>query len=191
MPRARAARPWCRTSQLGTGHAAAAAGEALKDFDGELMIAYGDMPLMTADTFEASLRGAGRWACHRGLPRRRSGRLWPGAAGCRRAISTASSNSRMPARPSATSISATPACWRRMPENSSRWAARLDNKNAQGEFYLTDVPALAKRDGAVCAVAPWPEDRCAGRQQPRRTGARPNGGCSSACAPVRWPQAWA
>ena len=33
------------------------------------------------------------------------------------------------------------------------WAARLDNKNAQGEYYLTDVPALAKRDGVVCAVA--------------------------------------
>jgi bifunctional UDP-N-acetylglucosamine pyrophosphorylase/glucosamine-1-phosphate N-acetyltransferase len=42
----------CRSAvqdkQLGTGHAAAAAGEALKDFDGELVIANGDMPLMTA-----------------------------------------------------------------------------------------------------------------------------------------------
>src|SRR5579871_2386961 len=45
--------------QLGTGHAAAAAGEALKDFDGEVMIAYGDMPLMTASTFEASFAARG------------------------------------------------------------------------------------------------------------------------------------
>ncbi len=45
--------------QLGTGHAAAAAAEALKDFDGELMIAYGDMPLMTASTFEASFAARG------------------------------------------------------------------------------------------------------------------------------------
>src|SRR5690242_16469134 len=40
--------------QLGTGHAAAAAGEALKDFRGELMIAYGDMPLLTKEAFEAA-----------------------------------------------------------------------------------------------------------------------------------------
>ena len=40
-----------------------AAGEALKDFAGELMIAYGDMPLMTAATFEASFaaQGAPAW----------------------------------------------------------------------------------------------------------------------------------
>ncbi|HEY5347205.1 MAG TPA: hypothetical protein VIJ72_03360, partial [Rhizomicrobium sp.] len=34
-----------------------------------------------------------------------------------------------------------------------RWAAALDNKNAQGEFYLTDVPAIAKKDGVKCAIA--------------------------------------
>src|SRR5262249_18750107 len=40
--------------QLGTGHAAACAREALKDFDGTLIVTYGDHPLFTADTFEAS-----------------------------------------------------------------------------------------------------------------------------------------
>ena len=35
--------------QLGTGHAAAAAQAALQDFDGTLVIANGDMPLVTAD----------------------------------------------------------------------------------------------------------------------------------------------
>ena len=40
--------------QLGTGHAAAAAGAALKDFEGTLVIAYGDMPLVTAETFAAA-----------------------------------------------------------------------------------------------------------------------------------------
>jgi len=42
------------------------------------------------------------------------------------------------------------------------WAQNLDNKNAQGEFYLTDVPALAKRDGVVCAVATVSEDDALG-----------------------------
>jgi bifunctional UDP-N-acetylglucosamine pyrophosphorylase / glucosamine-1-phosphate N-acetyltransferase len=34
-----------------------------------------------------------------------------------------------------------------------RWAARLENKNAQREYYLTDIPSLAKADGVGCAVA--------------------------------------
>ncbi|HXR94815.1 MAG TPA: NTP transferase domain-containing protein, partial [Rhizomicrobium sp.] len=40
--------------QLGTGHAAAAAGQALKAFTGEVMVAYGDMPLLTKEAFEAA-----------------------------------------------------------------------------------------------------------------------------------------
>src|SRR5579871_5113096 len=42
--------------QLGTGHAAAAAGPALKDFQGELVIAYGDNPLMTPHTFKSAFK---------------------------------------------------------------------------------------------------------------------------------------
>src|ERR1700744_6193859 len=35
--------------QLGTGHAAASAGAALKDFSGTLVIVNGDMPMITAE----------------------------------------------------------------------------------------------------------------------------------------------
>ena len=58
--RPRAAESVVQDKQLGTGHAAAAAGEALKDFAGELVVAYGDMPLMTASTFEASFQARGQ-----------------------------------------------------------------------------------------------------------------------------------
>jgi bifunctional UDP-N-acetylglucosamine pyrophosphorylase/glucosamine-1-phosphate N-acetyltransferase len=34
-----------------------------------------------------------------------------------------------------------------------RWTAALGNDNAQREYYLTDVPALARRDGVRCAIA--------------------------------------
>src|SRR5271154_6207668 len=44
--------------QLGTGHAAGSAAPALKDFSGELVIAYGDNPLMTPHTFKASFKAA-------------------------------------------------------------------------------------------------------------------------------------
>ena len=33
------------------------------------------------------------------------------------------------------------------------WAAALKNDNAQKEYYLTDVPVLARADGVACAVA--------------------------------------
>jgi bifunctional UDP-N-acetylglucosamine pyrophosphorylase/glucosamine-1-phosphate N-acetyltransferase len=33
-----------------------------------------------------------------------------------------------------------------------RWAAKLERKNAQGEFYLTDIPAIAKAEGVRCAI---------------------------------------
>src|SRR5476649_2372066 len=40
--------------QLGTGHAAACAGRALANFAGTLVVTYGDMPIVTSATFEAS-----------------------------------------------------------------------------------------------------------------------------------------
>ncbi|HWE06419.1 MAG TPA: DapH/DapD/GlmU-related protein, partial [Rhizomicrobium sp.] len=39
-----------------------------------------------------------------------------------------------------------------------RWTAALGSDNAQREYYLTDVPQLARRDGVACAVATVDED---------------------------------
>ena len=58
--------------QLGTGHAAASARDALADFSGTLLIVNGDMPLITGDTISECLRGAGPHrpgACWRSRPR--------------------------------------------------------------------------------------------------------------------------
>ena len=38
-------------------------------------------------------------------------------------------------------------------EGFFRWAGALKNDNAQSEYYLTDVPGLARKDGVKCAVA--------------------------------------
>ena len=32
------------------------------------------------------------------------------------------------------------------------WVEQIDNKNAQGEFYITDLPAIAAKDGALTKV---------------------------------------
>ncbi len=147
--------------QLGTGHAAAAAGEALKDFDGELMIAYGDMPLMTASTFEASFKARGEGlaiVAFRAADPGAYGRVIVNADGTLDRIvefKDASDAERKTDLCNAGVLAADA-------KKFFAWVKNLDNKNAQGEFYLTDVPALAKRDGAVCAVATVSEDDALG-----------------------------
>jgi bifunctional UDP-N-acetylglucosamine pyrophosphorylase/glucosamine-1-phosphate N-acetyltransferase len=38
-----------------------------------------------------------------------------------------------------------------------RWLNKVDNKNAQKEFYMTDLPEIAAQDGAVTKVAVCPD----------------------------------
>ena len=49
---------------------------------------------------------------------------------------------------------------------------RVGNDNAKGEYYLTDIVALARADGAACAVVEAPADELHRHQQPRRAGGR-------------------
>jgi bifunctional UDP-N-acetylglucosamine pyrophosphorylase/glucosamine-1-phosphate N-acetyltransferase len=147
--------------QLGTGHAAAAAGEALKDFDGELVIAYGDMPLMTASTFETSFQARGE-----GLAIVAFRAADPGAYG-RVIVNGDGTLDRIVEFKDANDAERkTDLCNAGVLAADAKkffaWAENLDNKNAQSEFYLTDVPALAKRDGAQCAVATVSEDDALG-----------------------------
>lgn len=139
--------------QLGTGHAAAAAAEALKDFDGELVVSYGDMPLMTAETFKSSFAarppdGLAIVAFHAADPGA-YGRVLLAKDGTLERIVEFKDASAEERKTDLCNAGVLAADARKF----FAWAAKLDNKNAQGEFYLTDVPALAKRDGAVCAVA--------------------------------------
>ncbi|MBN9544631.1 MAG: bifunctional UDP-N-acetylglucosamine diphosphorylase/glucosamine-1-phosphate N-acetyltransferase GlmU [Alphaproteobacteria bacterium] len=147
--------------QLGTGHAAAAAGEALKDFDGELMIAYGDMPLMTAATFEASFKARGE-----GLAIVAFRAADPGAYGRVIVNADGTLDRIVEFKDAGDAERKTDLCNAGVLAADAKkffaWVKNLDNKNAQGEFYLTDVPALAKRDGAVCAVATVSEDDALG-----------------------------
>ncbi|MEO7055137.1 MAG: bifunctional UDP-N-acetylglucosamine diphosphorylase/glucosamine-1-phosphate N-acetyltransferase GlmU [Rhizomicrobium sp.] len=147
--------------QLGTGHAAAAAGEALKDFDGELVIAYGDMPLMTAATFEASFKARGP-----GLAIVAFRTADPGAYGRVITNGDGTLDRIVEFKDASETERKTDLCNAGVLAADAKkffaWARNLDNKNAQGEFYLTDVPALAKRDGAACAVATVSEDDALG-----------------------------
>jgi bifunctional UDP-N-acetylglucosamine pyrophosphorylase/glucosamine-1-phosphate N-acetyltransferase len=139
--------------QLGTGHAAASAKEALADFSGTVLVINGDMPLVTGETIAECLKAQART----GLALLAFEPKDPGAYG--RVLMTpdgylnriveykdASASER-----AATLCNA--GCYAADAEKFFRWASSLNNDNAQKEYYLTDVPLLARAEGVKCAVA--------------------------------------
>jgi bifunctional UDP-N-acetylglucosamine pyrophosphorylase/glucosamine-1-phosphate N-acetyltransferase len=169
--------------QLGTGHAVQQAVPELPD-DGMVVVLSGDVPLIEAATLRALItdcagqrlalltvdmpdptgygrivRGHARWA---GASRRRPG------AGHRRAQGRQRGRAPDP-RGLQRHHGGAPALLK-------GWLARLDNRNAQGEYYLTDIVKFAVADGVPkwwrTKITDKPRWR---RQQPLaagRTGAR-------------------
>ena len=138
--------------QLGTGHAAACAAPALKDFSGALTVTYGDMPLLTAATFEASFAAQAKsgMAMVGFRPRDAAayGRMILDGQGLLERIvefKDATAEERAVDLCNAGILTADA-------KSFFRWAGKLENNNAQGEYYLTDVPLLAKAEGVRCTV---------------------------------------
>jgi bifunctional UDP-N-acetylglucosamine pyrophosphorylase/glucosamine-1-phosphate N-acetyltransferase len=136
-----------QAEQLGTGHAVA---QASPHLDGEqAMILYGDVPLIQPDTLQRLLAKAG--------PNRLAlltvtldnptgyGRIIRNAAGEVQAIveQKDASVEQQQIREGNTGILVAPSARLR------DWLGRLSNNNAQGEYYLTDVIAMAVADGLV------------------------------------------
>jgi len=138
--------------QLGTGHAAACAGPALEDFAGTIIVAYGDMPLVRCETFKASFAAQAKTGMaivgFRPADPAAYGRMVLDEAGYLDRIvefKDADQAERAVTLCNAGILAADAASF-------FRWAGMLENKNAQKEYYLTDVPLLAKADGVRCAV---------------------------------------
>ena len=139
--------------QLGTGHAANAARELFDGFDGTIVATYGDMPLVTRACFEASLAARKKTGLSLAAFRARDpaayGRVILGSDGLLERIvehKDASESERACDLCNAGIFAAEA-------KQFFRWTAALGNDNAQNEYYLTDVPKLARRDGVRCAVA--------------------------------------
>jgi bifunctional UDP-N-acetylglucosamine pyrophosphorylase/glucosamine-1-phosphate N-acetyltransferase len=150
---------------LGTGHAVLAARAALRDFAGDVLIVYGDCPFITDATI-------GKLIARRRAPDRPAvvvlgmrpadpaqyGRLVVGADGLLAAI--------VEYRDANAEQRAITLCNSGvMAIDGTRLFALLDrvgNANAKGEYYLTDIVALARADGAACAVVEAPADELIG-----------------------------
>jgi bifunctional UDP-N-acetylglucosamine pyrophosphorylase/glucosamine-1-phosphate N-acetyltransferase len=137
--------------QLGTGHAALCAQTALKDFDGTLIVTYGDHPLFTSATFESSFSAQGligmavvafhsKSTAYGRVITREGGLLeriveYRDANDGERTIELCNAG-----------ILASDA------RKFFRWASELKNNNSQREYYLTDIPTIADAEGVSCAV---------------------------------------
>jgi bifunctional UDP-N-acetylglucosamine pyrophosphorylase/glucosamine-1-phosphate N-acetyltransferase len=139
--------------QLGTGHAAASAREVLKDFSGTLLILNGDMPLVTPETIAECLAAQARTGlallAFEAADPASYGRVLLKPDGFLNKIVEFKDAS--PSERAVTLCNA--GCYAADAQNFFRWAGALKNDNAQKEYYLTDVPVLARGDGVECAIA--------------------------------------
>ena len=139
--------------QLGTGHAAASAARALAGFDGSLLVNNGDMPLAQSAMMGESLASAEKVGlsivAFRPKDPAQYGRVILDAEGMLERIvecKDATPAQRAVDLCCAGTYSAANA------QKFFAWANKLGNANAQGEYYLPEVPLIAKQDGVRCAV---------------------------------------
>ena len=139
-----------QAEQLGTGHAVA---QALPQLGADtVLILYGDVPLIEAATLQRLLAlvnddQLGLLTVELADPTG-YGRIVRGAQGVVQAIveHKDASDAQRQIREGNTGILAVPG------KRLADWLGRLSNSNAQGEYYLTDVIAMAVADGLVVAT---------------------------------------
>jgi bifunctional UDP-N-acetylglucosamine pyrophosphorylase/glucosamine-1-phosphate N-acetyltransferase len=133
--------------QLGTGHAVLQALPGVPD-QAQVLVLYGDVPLLTLDTLRALLAEPGLALLADELADPTGyGRVVLDGAGRVAAIveHKDASAAQRALRVINTGVLAAPAT------DLKRWLAKVGNRNAQGEYYLTDVYALAAADGHAAA----------------------------------------
>ena len=152
---AEAVAPWptaLQTERLGTAHAVNAARDLIPRHD-TVLVLYGDTPLVTPQTYQHLLAARDDRAAvvvmgFRPADPSRYGRLIINGGGALEAIVEARD-----ATPAQQAIGLCNAGI--MAIDGARLFALIDrigNANAKGEYYLTDIVALARADGLRCAV---------------------------------------
>jgi bifunctional UDP-N-acetylglucosamine pyrophosphorylase/glucosamine-1-phosphate N-acetyltransferase len=140
----------------GTGHAVAVSAQALADFDGDLLLVYGDLPFLRPETFKnlAAVHqnaGAAVSLLTETVDNPNSfGRILRGPAG--EVLGIIEERDCTPEQRAIGEINVGVYCV----DARFLFAAlrRLQPNNAQAELYLTDVVAIARTDGAIIAAAP-------------------------------------
>lgn len=145
------ARTVVQTLQSGTGDAARCAGGLLDNFDGSIFVLLGDVPLIQAETLE-SLRqasmetGLAVLGFHADNPHG-YGRLMTDKDGFVTKI--VEEKDAAPAEKETSLCNSGAFC--ADGKYLFDWLSRIENTNAQGEYYLTDIVAIAATQGVKCA----------------------------------------
>jgi bifunctional UDP-N-acetylglucosamine pyrophosphorylase/glucosamine-1-phosphate N-acetyltransferase len=135
-----------QAEQLGTGHAVAQAIPAIPD-DHQVMILFGDVPLVRASTLQqlieqAGAQGFGVLTVVLDDPKGYGRIVRDNAGNIVRIVEEKDANTKERAIPEInTGLMIAPA------RSLRSWLAALKNDNAQGEYYLTDVIVMAVRAG--------------------------------------------
>jgi bifunctional UDP-N-acetylglucosamine pyrophosphorylase/glucosamine-1-phosphate N-acetyltransferase len=133
-----------QAEQLGTGHAVAQAMPGIGD-DEFVLVLYGDVPLIRPDTLRALIDAAGRKGMSLLTVMLEDpagyGRIVRKRGAIQKIVEQKDANkAQLKIREGNSGIMAVPAKLLR------RWLGKLRNSNAQREYYLTDVIAMAVKD---------------------------------------------
>lgn len=138
--------------QLGTGHAVLCAKEALQGFDGDVMVIFGDNPIITKETYQKALD-----ELHKGyaivvmgfIPKdaARYGRLKMNGNELEKIVEFKDATDEEKAIKLCNS-----GCMVFDGKTMFDILERIGNENAAGEYYLTDAIAVARSKGLKCGV---------------------------------------
>ncbi len=149
---------------LGTGHAARAALAFLKGFDGDVIVLFGDTPLVRPESLQSLVRRRAETNASIVV----SGFTPQDAAAYGRMITLpdGSLEKIVEFKDASPEERAVRLCnGGIMLFDGKKFAAvldKIDNKNAKGEYYLTDTVAIARAQGLIAAVAPMQEEEIMG-----------------------------
>ena len=146
--------------RLGTGHAMQCAMEELRQCpSGPVVVLYGDMPLLTEESLVALMeaKGSARCCAMTAVPHtaRGFGRVLRDADGRFRGVVEEKDAS--PDQLALREVNVGVYAFER--DDLLTFLPRLDNRNAQGEYYLTDVPALVLGDGGAVETLTLTDER--------------------------------
>jgi bifunctional UDP-N-acetylglucosamine pyrophosphorylase/glucosamine-1-phosphate N-acetyltransferase len=154
-----------QSGRLGTAHAVLAARESISDFDGDVLILYGDTPLITLETLEAMLDARASLLNPAVVvlgftpdDPGNYGRLFLGEDGALDAIVEAkdATDEQLQIGLCNSGVMAI--------DGKVMWSLldRVGMDNAKGEYYLTDIIELARNDGRACVAIAGDEDELIG-----------------------------
>jgi len=159
------ARVAVQVERLGTAHAVLAAQDALSDHDGDILVAFGDTPMITAATVRRAL-DARRSAADPAVVVLGFNAADPGSYGRLVLDADGALQAIVEAKDATEAQLALALCNSGVMLLDGRVAwdllSSVGNSNAKGEYYLTDVVALARAAGRACAVVEGAEEEFLG-----------------------------